>query len=1339
MKIVLGLDIGTNSIGWALVHEPEESTENYSIAGIGVRIIPLSSDENDEFTKGNAISKNANRTLKRGARRNLHRYKLRKQQLSSVMQALNIFPDAELFKLDALSLYGLRDKAINEQISLKELGRILYHLNQKRGYKSNRKANNDEDKAEAILDKENIENAKIKKKGYLDLINDRELKLKEESLTIGQHFFNELKINPCYRIKENIYLRSTYITEFDQIWNMQQKFYPDILTEANKHKIRNEIIYFHRPLKSQKGLVSNCIFEKYHKAIPKSSPLFQMAKIWQELNTIEITSFKAMLSHQEKVSNGKELGFDKYGKRPLTIEEKQNLFKKLNIKGKLTTKEVLTELGYKSGYNEYKLNIRNEKELEGNRTYAALNKVLNNFSINPEELLQFNLNIKSKEKVDKITGEISSILVVDESFEREPLYRLWHLLYSVEDNEPLLKKLQSSYGFSEEQANSLVKIDFQKQGYGNLSARALRNILPYLQMGEMYDKACKLAGYNHSASVTKEENETRNLIDKLDLYPKNSLRQPVVEKIINQVINLVNEIIDEKNGFISKEERYAKNKFEIRVELARELRQNAEERNRTYSRNSRLDKKHKEIGELLHKELGFKRVSRNDIERFKLWEEFGKVSPYEPTKPISLSQLFNQVQGDFYDIEHIIPKSRLFDDSFNNKTICPRRLNSGESGKNQLTAYDFMRSRGEQAFNNYLEFIKSHLYKKDGISKAKFDKLMMAVEKIPEDFINRQLQETRFISREVRKLLSMVCRNVYATSGTVTSKLVHLWGWDEVSTKLQIEKYRNVGLAEEIEYVSNGQSHKKEIIKNWNKREDHRHHAIDALCIACTKQGFIQRINQINSQFSRDEIFAEVKSLQFAGKLSLLERYLVSNKPFQTNEVCNVVDSILISFKPGKKVGSNSLNKIKKGKKILHTKMELTPRGFLHKETIYGRIKQLEKISLSPKFNRLDDIIDDYIKHQVEEQLLACNNDPKLAFNSKNLKVFEERTGIKHILVYKFQHVVKYKLDVNFKVADAEYIVDIGVRTIIKKRLTNYDNNPKEAFRDLNGNPIWLNESKGVSIKSVRCFTGLSDLQPLHKNKDGNPIDFVSTRNNHHIAIYKDETGKLFENTVTFWDALERKKSGIPVIVTQPKSLWDELLNIDFDNQGILKKLPRDNWTYITSLQQNEMFVFGLDPSETNLYDHRNSNLISKHLFRVQKIAESYYSFRHHLETTVDDKYDGVKNENLSITIGKYKRIQSLPNMTGIKVRINNLGRITQVENYNSHENAPNSIVTEPETVYQKTSLRAFGTHDEMNEADAKEMAALSPAEHLQNAADLTRKLFAEELKKPMNKKLRFR
>ncbi len=1282
MKKVLGLDLGSSSIGWALVHQPETDFEKYHIAGMGVRIVPLSKDDADEFTKGNAISKNANRTLKRGVRRSMHRYKMRKQFLTIVFKALKMMPAKELFMLSAVELYGLRDKAVKEQITLEELGRICFHLNQKRGYKSNRKANNDDD-GRAVDNKKDddtlkdTEPKKANKKGYLDLINDREELVKEQ--TIGQYFYQELLKNSFYRIKENIFMRKSYENEFDLIWQTQQPFYPDILIQANYHRIRNEIIYYQRPLKSQKGLVSVCPFEGrlYNdkgsaykkqvfsgpKVVPKSSPLFQVSKIWQELNNIEITSFQAMKSQiKTALSDTNETEFNKYGKRKLGIAEKRLLFEALNWGEKLTPKQVLEVLGYKSGYNEFKINLRNEKFMEGNRTLDSIRKVFEKFKINRNDLLQFNLATDVTGRIDKATGEVFSRIkgkkTIDNplnTFEEEPLYKLWHLIYSIEETDNLIKTLQNKFNLSKEISIALAKIDFQKAGYGNMSARALRNILPHLMDGLGYADACAKAGYNHSNSITTEENLKRELIDKLELYPKNSLRQPVIEKIINQVINLINEIIHEKNGFITSKERYD-GKFEIRIELARELKQSTKERSDTFCRNTQQDKRHKAIEDEL-RICGFNRVSKNDIERYKLWEEFGKVSPYEPTKVISLSEVFNQVPGVLYDIEHIIPKTRLFDDSFSNKTICPRQLNKD---KDNQTAFDFMKMQGDQAFHNYVEFIKQHLYKKDGISKSKFKKLMMPLNDIPDDFIERQMNETRFISKEIKELLQKVCRNVYSSSGTVTSKLRHLWGWDDILMNLQIDKYREHGLTEWISYTTNGQTHKKEKIIGWTKREDHRHHAIDALSVACTRQGFIQRINSLNAQHSRDEMFNETRGYVYTEKLTLLEKYLAAQKPFDTATVQNSAANILVSFKAGKRVASKSVNKIKKGNDVIEHRVSLTPRGFLHKETIYGQIKQFEKIKLSTRFDKLTEMVNGTTKEQVNTHLLKYNNDPKKAFHSKELANFIIEYGYGEVAFYNKAAVVKYKLNGDFKEKDIAFIVDTGIQKIVRAHLNKFGNNPKIAFNT--ENTVWMNQAKGIVIKSVRCKTGSESLQPLHKNEKGEPIDFVSTRNNHHIAIYRDQEGKLQENAITFWDAFERKKVGLPVVIKDPKSVWNNILNAGYDDQSLFSKLPLENWEYVTSLQQNEMFVFGLTAQELQTaIDENNFSLINSHLYRVQKIANGDYNFRNHLETTVDDKFNGAKNESLSITIGKLKRVRSPQNMTGIKIKLNNLGRVVKL------------------------------------------------------------------------------
>ena len=350
MRRILGLDIGVTSIGWAYVHEPENQAEAYSIQQLGTRIIPLNSDENDEFTKGNAISKNANRRIKRGSRRGNHRYKMRKWKLNKKLEELGMTPSNYYFRLSSIELYGLRVKAINEKISLEELGRIFYHLNQKRGYKSNRKANQEEEsgKEVTIESKSEGESAKQSKKSYLELINDRETVLKRDNLTIGQYFYNKLLNEPLFRIKENIFLRKSYEDEFIKIWNKQKEFYPTILTENNFLNLFHEIIYYQRPLKSQKNLISECRFELYYlknkagevvkdengqivtkrpKVIPKSSPLFQVAKVWQDVNHIKIRN-----------SIGQEIS--------ISLDQKREIFEYLSKNEKISITALKKLLGF---------------------------------------------------------------------------------------------------------------------------------------------------------------------------------------------------------------------------------------------------------------------------------------------------------------------------------------------------------------------------------------------------------------------------------------------------------------------------------------------------------------------------------------------------------------------------------------------------------------------------------------------------------------------------------------------------------------------------------------------------------------------------------------------------------------------------------------------------------------------------------------------------------------------------------------------------------------------------------------------------------------------------------
>lgn len=1234
-KKILGLDLGTNSIGWALI---EESENNRKIIAMGSRIIPLSTDDKEEFTKGNAISKNQKRTEKRTQRKGYDRYQLRRKALTEVLLANNMF-DPELFKLKQLELWGLRAKAVNEQVSLTELGRILYHLNQKRGYKSPTKA--------STLEKKETE--------YVQEVKNRYQLIKEQNLTIGQKFFNELQKNPYYRIKEQVFPREAYIEEFDKIIECQKKYYPHVLTEELINKIRNEIIYYQRPLKSQKGLVSVCEFEGRRilrngkeifvgpKVAPKSSPIFQITKIWETINNLELKNKEGQILN-------------------ISIDKKREIFNYLDSNEKLTSNELFKILNLKKDDGWY-CNKQINNGIQGNITKVKILRALENCEYDTH-ILQLQTTIEEFNDevylINRKTGEIiesKNKKIVSNTIEQQPIYQLWHTIYSINDANECKQALIKKFNLSEQAAERLANIDFKTSGYGNKSVKAMRKILPYLMDGYRYSDACSFAAYNHSFSLTKDEVLQKQLKDKLDLLPKNSLRQPIVEKILNQLINVVNAIIDENRGWVTRQDRISNN-FEIRIELARELTSSKEERNEAYKRQREREKQNKEIAERLEKEYGLK-ATRNNIIKWRLFHEISpKQEPRINAICIYCGQPFgltDALTGNSVDIEHIIPKSLLFDDSQNNKTLSHRKCNAA---KGQLTAYDYMKSLGEEQFNQYIERVNK-LFKDKIITKAKRDKLLMPAEKIPQDFIDRQLRETQYIAKKAKQILGDICYNVWSTSGNVTEHLRRIWGWDDVLMELQLPKYKELGLTEMVDWEIDGQTHKKEIIKNWSKRDDQRHHAIDALVIACTKQGFIQRINNLASQTNRDEMFAEIQnqSENYREKLNLLDKYLISKRPFTTQQIKEKVANILVSYKPGKKVATYSIRKIKhKGKKIVVQQNIITPRGPLSEESIYGKIKIVEKDkNIKYLFENHELIINQHIKQLVTERLQQHQFDTNKALASlKKEPIYldqEKKIKLEKAHCYKEEFVIKYPLK-DLKLKDVDSIVDKKIRELVKQRLEQYKDKEKEAFKE----PLYLDNKKTIPIKTVRCFTGLSYAEPIKKDENGNAIGFVKPGNNHHIAIYADENGEKQEHVCTFWHAVERKKYGIPIIINNPQIVWNKILN---ENNSLpkrfLEKLPNDQWTLLLSMQQNEMFLLGLTNEEIQQYINTNNYAkLSEHLYRVQKISQRNYVFRHHLETQINDTAEAKLSKRFLLL----SSITALYDLNPTKVKIDLLGHL---------------------------------------------------------------------------------
>ena len=1470
MKKILGLDLGTNSIGWALVNEAENENEKSSIIMLGVRVNPLTVDEQKNFEKGKSITTNADRTMKRGKRRNLQRYKLRRENLIEILKENGFITDEPILSENGnyttFETYRLRAKAVTEEITLEQFARVLLMINKKRGYKSNRKAKGAEEEgvlidgmevakllyekdftpgqyclqlmeqgkkqlpefyrsdlqeefnriwakqqefySEILTDKlkENLreksekatwtickepfnivgiprttKGEELKKEnfawrtkalsekldleslavvlqkingqinnssGYLGAISDRSKELYFNKQTVGQYQMAVLAQNPNASLKNMVFYRQDYLDEFNIIWEKQAEFHKKELTEELKKEIRDVIIFYQRRLKSQKGLIGFCEFESRQieveidgkkkiktvgsRVIPRSSPLFQEFKIWQTLNNLEVSGkgrkSKKKKEHSLSLFTNQEDPLLIYGKRELYQEEKELLATELSIKEKLTKSDILKLLFD----NPQELDL-NFKEVQGNLTQAKLFAAYRDIIEQTGHILDLKKSaseiLENVEQIFSGLGYNTDIIRFNsdtDNLDNDPMYKLWHLLYSFEGdnsktgNENLINKITNLYGFEKEYAAILANITFQDD-YGSLSAKAIRKIFPYLKEGNKYDISCEYAGYRHSASsLTKEELENKIYKDRLEILPKNSLRNPVVEKILNQMVHVVNAIIADPQ--LGKPD-------EIRIELARELKKNAKERQELTKSIEESTRMHKQYREILSKPpFNLTYISRNDIIRYKLYEELkdnGYHTLYSNTY-ISPTTLFS---GDF-DVEHIIPQSRLFDDSFSNKTLELRSINIE---KGNATACDFVKEKygetnNENSMENYLNRIEK-LYKTGVLSRAKYNKLKMQEKDIPSGFIERDIRNTQYIAKYAKTMLSDLVKVVVSTTGAITDRLREDWQLIDVMKELNWKKYKNLGLTTEF---TNEEGYRIRQINDWTKRNDHRHHAMDALTVAFTKRQFIQYLNNLNArrtdknqsisnteeeEYDNFAITTEDMLLNTRDVLGIEKNYLYRdhrNKlrfypPIPLNdfraEAKYHLENTLISIKAKNKVTTQNINFTKR-KRGVNKKTQQTPRGQLHLETVYGSQKQyvVKEESVNAKFDaeKIATVSKPAYREALLRRLQEFDNDPKKAFTGKNsltknpiwlnkLQTAQVPEKVKTIS-FETAYTIRKEISPDLKL---DKVIDLGIRRILENRLKEFRNDAKKAFSNLDENPIRPNKEKGIAIKRV-TISGISNAEALHdkRDKEGNlildkngkpqPVDFVNTGNNHHVAVYRkpvfdkdgnhaeDENGnkkyELEENVVSFYEAVSRRNLGLPVIDKAYKA--------------------SEGWQFLFSMKQNEYFVFPrtekvekideetgeiteeeivvFDPNDIDLLNPDNYKLISPNLFRVQKFSKLIYGnsvvreyvFRHHLETSIKNTSSVLKG----ITWIDFRSSKGLDKI--VKVRVNHIGKIVSVGEY---------------------------------------------------------------------------
>ena len=1204
-KHVLGLDLGVGSIGWCLIALDAQG-DPAEILGMGSRVVPLNNATKaiEAFNAGAAFTANQKRTARRTMRRGFARYQLRRYRLRRELEKVGMLPDAALIQLPLLELWELRERAATagQRLTLPELGRVLCHINQKRGY---RHVKSD---AAAIVGDEGEK--KDSNSAYLAGIRANDEKLQDEHKTVGQYFAEQLRRSQSesptggisYRIKDQIFSRQRYIDEYDQIMAAQRVHYPDILTDEFIRMLRDEVIFMQRPLKSCKHLVSLCEFEKQEKVMrvqqddgkggrklverkvkfgpkvaPKSSPLFQLCRIYEAVNNIRLTRPDGSPRDITPEERDKLVAYLQTYEAPKPPKRKPAKAKPVKLAHPELDLDKLKELLCIE--EELLADKLLEEGLKGDATRIALSIILQPYP-QYHHLLDMALETRmmTVQLTDEETGEVTEreVAVVTDSYVRQPLYRLWHILYSIEERQAMRRALITQLGMKEEDLDGglldqLYRLDFVKPGYGNKSAKFICKLLPQLQQGLGYSEACTAVGYRHSNSPTSEEIAERTLLEKIPLLQRNELRQPLVEKILNQMINLVNALKAEYGI------------DEVRVELARELKMSREERERMARNNKDREERNKEVAAKI-RECGLY-PTKPRIQKYMLWEEAGRQCLY-CGRSIDEKQCLN---GDYMEVEHIIPKSVLYDDSYGNKTCACRRCNKEKGNR---TALEYIRAKGWEA--EYMERINGLLDKK-AISYSKHQRLRWLKEDIPSDFLERQLRLTQYISRQAMAILQQGIRRVSASEGGVTARLRSLWGYDDILHTLNLDRYDSMG---ETERVSReGETTEKLRIKDWSKRKDHRHHAIDALVVASTRQGYIQRLNRVSSESEREAMSGEIEiqKVTKTDKLSLLERWLTQRPHLSVRAVSDKVAEILISYRPGKRVVTRGRNIYRKktadGREVSCVQRGvLVPRGELMEASLYGKI-------LSQGRER---IVKRYPLHDLKGEVV----DPRLR-----------------------ELIAEYNQEITSKVK-------------------------------AKGAPLYLDAAEKQEVRSVRCYVdkpSVAKAIPIRFDECGRAITFVQSGNNHHLALYRTPKGKLVGSIVTFWDAVDRARYGIPLVITHPREVMEQVLQRGDIPEQVLSLLPPSDWVFVDSLQQDEMVIIGLSDEELQrALEAQDYRKLSEHLYRVQKLSAGKYFIRYHLDTDVDeDNRSGRIPKFYQLSLDAYKKNNVR------KVRVDLLGRIS--------------------------------------------------------------------------------
>ena len=1170
--------------------------------------------------------------------------------------------------------------------------------------------------------------------------------------TVGTYIYETLLHNPKQKIKGKLVRtieRKFYKDELKQILEKQKKFHPELqngdlysdcvrelyrnndahqLTLSKKdfvHLFIEDIIFYQRPLRSQKSSISNCTLEyrrykdkhgvehtQYLKAIPKSNPYYQEFRLWQWIYNLNIYK-----RDDERNVTQEFLS---------TIEDFVNLFDFLNSRKEVDQKALLKH--FRVNEKTHRWNYVEDKTYPCNRTrWSILNCLQKGHSI----------------KLD-----------------RENEYRIWHLLYSIntkfeideafkektnradkksKDKQFEINKIVRSIGFNEDEITRLKGVKILEPTYGSFSEKAIKKLLPLMRVGKYWDEDeivknsdtyfknigdllgnitrkeesisdedrkkynktvnlklreeleifqdAEIASFQKlrlhiaqylvygrysEASIIGKWNSADDLEEFLKEFKQHSLRNPIVEQIITETLRVVKDIwMKYGNG--------AKDFFnEIHIELGREMKLPAEDRKKLTSQISENENTNLRIKALLAEMMNDSSVenvrpfspmqqeilkiyedgvlnsgieiedeylkisktaqpSSSDLKRYKLWLEQKYKSPYTG-QIIPLNKLFTPE----YEIEHIIPQSRYFDDSFSNKIICESAVNKlkdnyiGLGFIKQFHGYKVSDKIKIFEVDEYEDFVKKHYAN----NRAKRNKLLL--EEIPEKMIERQLNDTRHISKYVSGVLSNIVRvedgtdegvnskNIVPGNGKITTQLKQDWGLNDVWNDLILPRFERMNqLTNSTDFTAWNENHQKylptvpiEFSKGFSKKRiDHRHHALDALVIACATK---DHVNLLNNQSAK----SDTKRYDLKKKLMKFEKVVYNHtqtgekierdipkqflKPWETFTIDakNRLETIIVSFKQNLRVINKATNHyekyvekegVKMKERVEQTGTNWAIRKSLHEETVSG------KITLS------------WVETSKGEFITATR---------------------KH-------------LDSSFTFEKINKITDTGIQKILKNYLEAKENNPELAFsaegiEDLNKNIEKYNDGKSHRpIIKIRLYEKGKGRFVL--GQTGNKINkYVQGSPNLFFAIYKDENGKKIFESIRLDIVIERLKQGLQAIPETNQngvSLYESLSPLDLvyipteyeqESPHILD-FSKLNKTQITRLYNTNDF------SGVTVYFSQNS--FAKHIY-PKEMDLSWNEKKQKLSGSFDSKTASYNNTSIKDIF--------------IKVKVDRLGNISK-------------------------------------------------------------------------------